>query len=175
MSDDENEDDAPIDKKKSEKYMLVPADDLVWKTLKKLVGKVHTKLAGASIALVWEFGIKPDADGVTVLGRAKKTSPLERQFREDDFTILLNGLVWPKLPKDAKEALLDHELSHCVADEDDDGKTVYRLRKHDLEEFVDVVKRHGIWREGIKTFIDAANNVGQPASLFPEPATTGEG
>jgi len=39
--------------------------------------------------------------------------------------------------------------------EDARGRIVYRTRRHDLEEFTDTVKRHGIYRHDIETFYAA--------------------
>jgi hypothetical protein len=33
-----------------------------------------------------------------------------------------------------------------------------KIAPHDLEEFTDIVKRHGLWRESIKKFMDARKN-----------------
>jgi hypothetical protein len=49
----------------------------------------------------------------------------------------------------------------CVYDEqgrikvDERGRTCYRVRKHDLEEFADIVTRHGCYKRDIEDFAQA--------------------
>lgn len=158
----------------TDKYTLPEIDDPVHKLLRAVVKAHHTTLDGAEIALVYEHGIKPDCDGHLVWGRAKKVSPLEQSFREHDFTIILNAEVWATLPAAAKRALLDHELCHCGVKTDDAGEPTFYMRKHDLEEFEDVVRRHGLWRSGVEDFVQKALGNGQ-SGLFPEEPKPPEG
>jgi hypothetical protein len=37
----------------------------------------------------------------------------------------------------------------------DRGKYVFRVRKHDVEEFSEIVERHGIWKHDLQVFADA--------------------
>lgn len=153
---------------KPEKYSLVDLDDPTYRLLTDLVSKHHTDIAEAEIALVYEHGIKKDCDGHLVWGRAKKVGPLEHQFREHDFTILLNAEVWATLPEKGKRALLDHELCHCGAKTNDAGDTTYYMRRHDLEEFVEIVRRHGLWKADLEAFVNASLGKEQ-TPLFPAP------
>jgi hypothetical protein len=42
---------------------------------------------------------------------------------------------------------------------DEDGQPKWKLIGHDLEEFRDIVRRHGIWDENIRSFKDALDNL----------------
>lgn len=160
MNDDnDNDDDEPTTtsaNSDSGKFGLVPTDDPAYETLADLIGAHHDELAEAKIALAWAYEVKPDRDGHLVWGRARKVGPLERTFHDHDFVIVLNNKVWGALPDVAKRALLDHELSHCGSKESEAGDVSYYVRKHDLEEFVSIVRSYGLWRDTVQVFVDAA-------------------
>ena len=42
--------------------------------------------------------------------------------------------------------------------QDEQGRTVYRIRRHDIEEFQDVVARHGLYTGKLEEFAAAAIN-----------------
>jgi hypothetical protein len=124
------------------------------------LGRTH-----ARIALAWALNWKTDVDGRLVLGRCKKASDLDRELAPFDFVILLNRWFWQdvRVTDDQRRALLDHELMHAAVayDErggvkrDERGRVVFRTRKHDLEEFSDIVSRHGVWKRDIEAFAHA--------------------
>lgn len=136
-----------------------------YRIMRELIEQHHKHLAEAKIAIAWRFGKKADADGRMWLGAAKKGSDLDRALHEYDFVILLNHEVWNSSQfKEAQMyALMDHELCHCAVANDTDGnpkkdeqgRTVYRTRKHDLEEFQEVYARHGAWAKDIQAFLEA--------------------
>ncbi len=78
--------------------------------------------------------------------------------RDYEFIIELNGQYWDRLELDQQQALIDHELCHCR--KDGDG---FYLADHDLEEFRQIVRRHGFWKPDIQAFCEEA----QP--LFDKP------
>lgn len=49
-------------------------------------------------------------------------------------------------------ALIDHELCHCEVD--DDGNLY--ARPHSIEEFTEIIERHGLWKGDVKEFARAA-------------------
>lgn len=137
-----------------------------YRIMEKLIEDHHSHLRGAKIAIAWRFGWKADADGRIKLGQAKKGSDLDRELHHNDFVILLNHERWnmANFSEEQMAALLDHELCHCQVScdangepkTDEIGRTVYRLRKHDVEEFRDVVARHGLWKDDLVAFADSA-------------------
>ena len=133
-----------------------------------LVSKCHGHLKEAKIAIAWRFGWSQDADGRLKLGQAKKGSDLDREMHKHDFVILLNHEAWNKggLDQKQKVAVLDHELTHCEvtndsngeAKTDEQGRTVWRIRRHDIEEFKDVVSRNGLYTHTLEEFAKAGIN-----------------
>jgi Putative phage metallopeptidase len=60
--------------------------------------------------------------------------------------------VWRLLEEGQRTALVDHELCHCGLKLDG----TLTLLGHDLEEFVAVVGRHGMWRPEVENLVRAA-------------------
>jgi hypothetical protein len=142
----------------------------VYRLMADLIRDHHDDLAEARIALAWILEVKPDKDGHLVWGKCRKVGPVEQCFHAHDFVVLLNAKVWGSLPDVGKRALLDHELTHATSDENEAGETVYRIKKHDVEDFVPIVRRYGLWKDDLRTFVEAATGKEQ-AQLF-EPKKT---
>lgn len=133
----------------------------------------HPETAEAQIGLAWRKNITANADGQILLGRCVKTSDLNREFLDYDFIIVLNREVWVEQEWDQakKLALIDHELCHAAVAVDEDGepkynergRPVFRCRKHDIEEFHEVVARHGVYKADLEVF---AKTLGAEPSLF---------
>lgn len=66
-----------------------------------------------------------------------------------DFIIEIQSWAWEQLMPEEQRALLDHELVHCKHDEDG-----FYIADHDLEEFCEIVFRHGAWRPSIRRFLE---------------------
>lgn len=60
--------------------------------------------------------------------------------------------VWKKLSEAGRKALVDHELCHAVWDP---AEQKAGTRGHDLEEFISVVRRHGLWRISLFDLVQA--------------------
>lgn len=137
-----------------------------YRVLDKMVDDNHGHLKSAKIALAWRYGWKTDPDGRLKLGQARKASELDREMHCYDFVILLNHEAWNAAEFSEKQmaALIDHELCHCEVakdeqgevKEDEQGRTIWRIRKHDVEEFTEIVSRHGLWKGDLEKFAKAA-------------------
>jgi hypothetical protein len=136
-----------------------------YRILREIRDKHHSHLHHAKIALAWRKNFKRDVDGHLVLGRCVKASDLNRECAPYDFVILLNREVWQDsefLPE-KKRALVDHELCHAARahskdgepKEDERGRPIWRMRKHDIEEFREVVIRHGCYKRDLEEFARA--------------------
>lgn len=112
------------------------------------------------------------SNGRTVWGKARKVTGLNAFLASPDpasgpcteetpdveqfFVIEIAYDVWATLTAKQKIALVDHELSHLKVGMNDKGEIVLSLRAHDLEEFEDVVKRHGLWKKDVEHFAKVA-------------------
>ncbi len=91
--------------------------------------------------------------GRAIAGKAKLSKGLLSFYSKADFVIIVSAEFWDKADVPKRRALLDHELKHCTYEEDEkSGEKIWMLRGHDIEEFTDVVDRHGLWHDGLKTF-----------------------
>lgn len=146
----------------------------------ELIAKHHTHLVNERIEYVFRSTVQKQG-GKEIWGKARKISGLNaflsRSLRdtemtieagdnvvafdpsEDYFVIEIAGDVWKFLKPEARVALVDHELTHCGVDWDDEGKKRLVLYPHDLEEFAEVVRRHGLWRQDIKAFFHVAQQL----------------
>lgn len=161
-------------RKKSVKVQLIPRPEKKSREpdpiepygyLDRLV-RDHNHLDQARIALAWMLDVKADIDGHLVLGKCKKATDLDREFREYDFVILLNATAWKHFSEKQRAALVDHELHHAALAKDkktgdpvmdERGRRVYRIRKHDIEEFKGVVARHGLYKHDLEDFARTCN------------------
>jgi hypothetical protein len=126
-----------------------------------LIANYHPHLADARIAYLFRSPTWK-SKGQEVAGTAGTPSARERCFagdRELAFVITLNWEWWEGANERARRALLDHELSHCARDEGPDGLPSWTTVGHDFEEFTDIVRRHGLWREGMHEFAAAVEQL----------------
>jgi len=142
-----------------------------YKIMEELIQTVkqHAPLRSAKIAIAWSFGKKDDVDGRMWLGQAKKGSDLDRAMHGYDFVILLNHEVWNSgsFTEQQMTALLDHELCHCATACDSNGqqkideenRKCWRIRKHDVEEFKGIMDRRGPWKDDVREFVEAAQEM----------------
>lgn len=62
-----------------------------------------------------------------------------------------------------QRALVDHELMHCDLEETEDGDLRMTTRPHDIEEFNEIVKRHGLWKSDLWEFGLTVAEAGGPS------------
>jgi hypothetical protein len=136
-----------------------------YELLAEIRAENHFETAQAKIGLAWRKGTKPNADGKIVLGRCVLISGLHRELIDYDFVIVLNREFWEDAEFDRakKLALIDHEMCHAARALDADGepmidtknRPVWRVRCHDVEEFEQIVARHGVWKRDLERFAEA--------------------
>jgi predicted RNA-binding protein YlqC (UPF0109 family) len=147
---------------------------------RKLIGKHHTDLADVDVVFVFRSE-HAERHGQQVWGKARKVSGLnaflyhlaaatgagEQPLQDEDsveafFVIEIAEDIWWILTPAQKEALVDHELSHCRTKLNKDEQIVLYVAPHDVEEFASVLGRRGMWRPNIRALLKAAK-AGQPA------------
>jgi len=150
------------------KYAPAPA---VQEIGDKLVAQYHQHLLDCAVRVEYVFRDDvPKKNGKEVLGVARKISNLasflagseheknEAETGEPFFCIVISYPWWHALNPAQREALVDHELCHCLAEfvEDENGEPTKEVRLkiggHDVEEFSDVVRRHGLWLSDVRSF-----------------------
>jgi hypothetical protein len=171
-------------KPKRVSFELIQRDSVIghpmYCLLDELVDAYHRELQRARIALAWCTSWNADVDGRVTLGKCKRAGDLDRELASFDFVILLRQAFWTneQVTAQQRRALLDHELCHAavklepksgepVVDERD--RLVYRTRRHDIEEFTEIVERYGCWTHEIEAFYAALRRAGQePFTHCPE-------
>ncbi|MEN6537360.1 MAG: putative metallopeptidase [Bryobacteraceae bacterium] len=100
----------------------------------------------------------------------------------DGFAICIHDEAWADLSEHHRVALMDHELCHCEVEtvETEFGfKLVCKMKGHDVEEFYEVIERHGDWMGEVKVLrekhLSYAKTQGQALlELFENSLTRGE-
>lgn len=153
------------DKPKDVKVKLIPPGTAPYKMMEQIRKKHHHWIRRARIALVLKKKMKPDKDGHLVLGRCQKMTDTVKELAPWDFVIYLNKEVWndEEFGKKRQVALLDHELCHAAPVYNKSGKQkkdirgnyVFRYRDHEIEEFREIVERHGCYKKDLELFAEA--------------------
>jgi hypothetical protein len=113
----------------------------------EIIEEHHSHLVEADIGYYYRSGTWT-RKGNTVYGTAQKPSGLLKAVTGHDFIIVINGEVWPFLKPEKQTALLDHELQHCCRGEDDEyGNPTWYTQGHDFEDFIAIIRRHGLWTD----------------------------
>ena len=146
------------------------APDSVLHLAKQIIDEYHPDLESASIAFLYrsEPGNK---NGKDILGQAAKFPEKMRPLVDVDyhFLIWLSFPDWNRFTDKQREALLDHELSHCTMVERD-GEEFPEMRGHDIEEFNHILERYGFWLNSMRPTVKAVEDALQlPLPAFEEP------
>lgn len=144
---------------------------------KPIIEQWHPHLIGFALRIVFrsqarKLGKGRGASEVVALGfaeivrsrfaffamREEEVSMQQNHF-EDPYRMFwmeLAGDHWGSLTPEQKAALIDHELCHFGVEwpEEKDEPNLY-IRRHDIEEFEEIVRRHGIWEGSLETFAAA--------------------
>ncbi len=149
-----------------------------YRIMEELIEAHRKDLNEARIAIAWRFGWRADTDGKLQLGAMSKASEFQRDLPKDayDAVMLLNHEAFNGsiLNDEQQEAVIYHELCHLEIAKDTDGeakqddkkRTCFRMRKHDVEEFNEVVAKFGCYKKDVETFAATAMEAKQQP-LFP--------
>ena len=95
------------------------------------------------------------SNGKRVAGKASKMTPKENAIagltglKTYDFKIELAFDLGQQRDETWQRALIDHELCHC----DGSPEEGYAIKAHDVEEFAQIVERHGAWNRDLDLFM----------------------
>ncbi len=121
-------------------------DPLAVDVFREIRQEYHADLAGYAIALL--FMPKPKVSrGNIVVGEAHVLGWRTRFLSGLHGTVTLAWEWWQEATTAQQQALIDHELSHFEADDEHER---LRIRGHDVEEFIEIMARHGAWTDGLK-------------------------
>lgn len=141
-------------KKATERPEMCPAD--VVELAEEVREAYHAeRLEGAVMAYL--FVPKGARKGGKIsLAHAQKESDKAKLLSRVDFVVCLSKDQWQKLNHEQRRALVDHELCHCEPRFDKAGARIgWATKSHDVEEFAEVIKRHGLWKDDVAEFVEA--------------------
>lgn len=145
----------------------IPAPE-VQEMANDLIQQYHQHLLENEVRIEYVFiDSIPKRGSKEIWGTMRKVSNLAAYLAGSDddkaasnsdpfFVMTISKPVWDVLTLDKRRALVDHELCHAYSENDEEKGIKLKLEPHDLEEFVEIVKRYGLWREDVKTFVKAA-------------------
>ncbi len=154
----------------------------------QLIKKHHDHLSGRRVDFL--FVERKDKDGNSqgitrrgknLYGQAKLVTGLSAYLAQVPydsewdgqpfFVIQITKHFWTNASDLFKQALVDHELCHC---EYDSEKDKYSTVDHDVTEFVQIVKRWGLWNWEVEAFVKAAKQQSLAFDKEPQPAGEAE-
>lgn len=134
--------------------------EIVEQIAQRLLGTFHTELATARIkyVMVDKAGMK---NGIPILGKVRKLSGILEYFIEADFLVEVPIDQFNPLTENARVALVDHLLERMtgVEDEENSGKYTWKTREPEVQEFSSILRRHGVWNEQLKGFVQVAHSI----------------
>jgi len=109
----------------------------------QLIEQYHPWLREANIGFIFRDEAQKQSDGRLVLAQAQRITAKLQVYLEYDFLIWVSKKDWEGHLTDAqREALIDHELCHCVRNM---NTGAWAIRPHDVQEFWQIIQRHGLW------------------------------
>lgn len=113
------------------------------------------------------YMFRPEAamsDGKVTAGMCIRVDDRNWAVHKHDFIIEIAYDVWTEATPEFRRALMDHELGHVGIRFEEDGhakedEKTGRIRTyckhHDIEEFEDVLERHGPYHKSLRSFLIA--------------------
>ena len=124
-----------------------------YRILQELIDEHRDDLKEAKIEILWRSGWRSDADGFTQMLAVKKAGDVDRALSvKADFAVLLNKENFPRLNDRLKTVYMHHALCHMKPmmdsdgeqKQDDKGRKMWRIvKRHDIEQFSEIVKLYG--------------------------------
>lgn len=115
---------------------------------KGLIRKFHSELVNTTIAYLYKN--KPiRARGREVIAFVSKCSGIVKVLSKYDAIMIVSYPAFQQLNEAQKTAVIDHELTHLLVEEDSTGAPKLRLLAHDVEEFSAIIERHGLYQQDL--------------------------
>lgn len=78
-----------------------------------------------------------------------------------DYIISVSGDIWDNLGDDRREILVWHELEHVHPEYNEDkGEYNFKVRSHDVEDFIPIIEEHGVdWFGELKDIVSSFHDM----------------
>jgi len=133
-----------ISSKETEKYVDAPEVEAL---AKKLIKKFQ--LSDAEEAVIKFLFYK--AEKSSFFGKCSRATGKWSYLTGYDYVIEVWKPFWDRSSDQTREALVYHELLHIQKQVTSTGKVKWVVRKHDVEEFLDVVREYGPWSTNLQS------------------------
>jgi len=126
-----------------------------------LISKHYSLLKELKIEFLFRDEVAISQERVTA-GMCVKVNDRDRTLHGADIIIEIARPIWTEATANFKKALMDHELSHIGVKVDGQGKLEVNeatgrpklfIRRHDIEEFADVLERNQGWHKDLRDFL----------------------
>lgn len=116
---------------------------------------IHSKTLGlSSIPVNIEYVLVYPFISKTTAGKCTKTSNVTRFLTDKHFIIEFSGDLWDQIDDEIKEVLMHHELLHVGVETDKNGEWIYKIVRHNIEDFIQIISVHGVdWLENFRTIV----------------------
>lgn len=100
--------------------------------------------------------------GKNVHGKCIKCNSELTYYADVDYIIEISKLTWDLLDEKARYLLVYHELLHIhIAYDEQKDDYKFLIRKHDIEDFREIVDRHGVdWLNLVKLYKNMEDDAG---------------
>jgi hypothetical protein len=125
------------EKKGAVRYKMVQEDGLVMKMARHILKTFNEEFEGVSIndiQICWRI-----SKHWRYAGQVRRITGANRMFTNKMFVLILFKPFWDENSRAKRALLLYHELKHIY--KKDNGQ--YSLRRHDIEDFLDIVRKYG--------------------------------
>lgn len=116
------------------------------KLANELIAQHHPDLSVARIRYICRNKAAKRA-GRPVPGNVYKMGGKFEYLVGCDFVIEIALQVWNDFNPRQRRAIIDHLLSRCIGDEQEDGTMKWKIRPPEVQEFPEVVERNGQWND----------------------------
>lgn len=126
------------------------ADEVLLEIATYVIERYHPKLRGANFG----FAFRSEAAtsrGKRILAAVSKVSATVKIHVDFDYLIWVAKDAWDHMTHEKRAALLDHEFCHCVQNDNFE----WTMRDHDIQEFVEIIERHGLWTNDLHRMAEA--------------------
>ena len=123
--------------------------------------EVRRAIRNDELAIAYLLNTKPFdplKDDVThdAIAKCVKAPGLWHDVTGIHVAIWVRAYFWNQFDDRQRAAVVTHELLHVQVDRDDADQPKLRLRRHDVEEFTDVVRRYGLIDSARQALVKAA-------------------
>lgn len=141
----------------ADEVVFTEAPNSVIHTAETLIKQYHPALQMARIAFVMRSEAQKRGER-KIIGSTTKVPAKMQPHLEYDYLIWLSQDDYDMMSTGEREALIDHELMHCKYNPD---TGTWGIREHDIQEFSEIVSRHGLWSADLRRMDKAAETYRQ--------------